>query len=420
MLRSFIRYNKEWSIQALVFLAVACWSFFDTFIKLYSNYDIYYVLARSCGALLKFPLIPSIIPPICRVLFTNLRLSPIGRYLGLDRRLADHKLFATGASVFAIIHVVAHLFHNRESLYTRAGITGILMMSSLALPLAGVFLIRKYMPYNYGAQVLRPHQVGSLLFTVAYAWHANHLIAWAIVFYSAYIIDRILEKTLYTHDTRIKKAQHIASTNYIMLTIERPRNFHKSYPGQYALLSFPEIDAFLECKHPFTIVRDDADGLCFIIQRSGPWTTRLAELIDENQTGCKLRIIVTGPYGATLDRFSDRSVSFIGTGIGITPFLSYLNYRKTGPVSVYFSQRTMAELQPVFETLDRIDKMGLSINLYVTGEEPTRKDVNRGRLNILDIVKNSTTVAVCGNPQVTKDVKNFSLKYGKPCFEETF
>ena len=418
MFQSFIRYNKQWSIQALVFLSFSLYVLVEVFFRLYGKHDISYVLARSCGALLKIALIPSVIPPICRVLFTYLRLSKAGRYLGLDRRLADHKLFATGASFFAVLHVAAHLVYNKESLFTRAGLTGILMILSLELPLAGVFLIRRFWKLSYGAQVLRPHQIGSLLFSIAYGCHAPHLIGWAISIYSLFVLDRILEKTLYTHDTRVRNAQHVKDTDYILLSINRPKDFHQSYPGQYALISFPEIDAPMECKHPFTIVRDDPDGISFIIRRSGPWTSRLAELIDENQTGYKLRIVVTGPYGATLDKLERKDITFIGTGIGVTPFLSYLNYRKRGKVSVYFAQRTMAELQVVFQTLDNVGLRGVGISLYVTGEEPTRKDVKKGRPNLEEIVKSSAAIAVCGNAAAT--VKSLCLKYNKPCFEESF
>jgi predicted ferric reductase len=278
-LKDFITYNRSWSIQAGVFIGLAVYVWLSTF-KLFIDVSISFAIARSCGAVLKIVLMPSIIVPTSRVLYTEIRNSKIGRFLGLDRRIADHKIFATAAGIFAIIHMIAHYFHNKNNFAKQSGITGIIMLLSLAVPLAGVFLARKFSEcikkYSYSTQILRPHQIGAVVFIAAYAFHTSdgRLIYYAIPMYGSYLFDRILEYFKHSYVTKIDSAIRV-NHNFIMLNIQKPINFVQSLPGQFAMLSFKEIDKSLECYHPFTIVNDDGKTLSFLIQKTGEWTTNL-------------------------------------------------------------------------------------------------------------------------------------------------
>lgn len=464
LLTGFIRYNKRWSCQALLFIAFVTYLGISNLrYHLQNNTCLSYAIARTCGALLKWAFMPSIIPPISRVIFTEIRNSKIGRYVGLDRRIADHQLFALGVTTMALIHIVAHYFNNPTSFQNQPGITGIIMLASLALPLFGVFLARRYLSwiqkYSYGAQVLRPHQVGATVFILAYAFHTpdGRLIYFAISMYGIYLIDRLVEYLKYNHLTRIRKAIKIPGTDYIMLTVDKPVRFGTCYPGQYALLSFPEIDAFLECLHPFTISNDDGTGITFLIRKTGPWTQRLSDLIDDVQTGYRLKIVIIGPFGSTLNSFNDHpSMTFIGTGIGVTPFLSYLNYMftqniQTPILDIHFIQRSVRDLIPCVMTLknmNEINQRRINVHLYVTSSKlifediqdldlpsnvtlcvnPTKEVSSRRckwilhteRPNFNTIVQNANIVAICGNPIVTKVVSALALKYNKRCLKETF
>lgn len=463
LLIGFIRYNKRWSCQALLFIALIAYLGISTLRHHLQNQAcLSYALARSCGAILKWAFMPSIIPPISRVIFTEIRNSRVGRYVGLDRRIADHQLFALGATITALIHLIAHYYYRPSSFYEQPGITGIIMLGSLALPLFGVFLARRYLPwiqkYSYGAQVLRPHQVGATIFIMAYAVHTpdGRLIYFAVSMYGIYLLDRLIEFLKYNHMTRIRKAIKIPGTDYIMLTVDKPAKFGTCSPGQYALLSFPEIDAFLECLHPFTISNDDGTGITFLIRKAGPWTQRLSDLIDDVQTGYRLRIVIIGPFGSTLNNFNDHpSLTFIGTGIGITPFLSYLNYMfghnlQTPILDIHFIQRSIQDLIPCIMTLKNINEINsrrICVHLYVTNTgslcdirdldlpnnvtlciNPTKETPSRRSKWILytqrpdfeGIIQNAEIVAICGNPVVTKTVSALTLQYNKRCLKETF
>lgn len=485
LLICFIRYNKRWSCQALAFMIFIFYIGVSN-LKMHLDADakISYAIARSFGSILKW-FVLSIIPPISRVIFTKIRNSYLGRCVGLDRRIADHKLFAFGASAAAVIHMLAHYIYNPQNFYRQPGITGLIMLSSLAVPLFGVFLARRcfscIQKYSYSAQVLRPHQLGAAVFILAYAYHVpdGRLFNFAFAMYSLYLLDRILEYK-YIHTTRILEATKIQNRhaqslrsfqnpNYIMLTLERPPHFGDIQPGQYALLSLPQIDAFFECWHPFTISSFDASKITFLIQRVGPWTKRLAKFLFDDQKSLQSlqsqEISINGPYGSTLNNFNNyQSMTFIGTGIGVTPFLSYLNYifshehlkmKRIPNLDLHFVQRTAEDLIPCIQALKTMPLSYVSrinVHLYVTGvvTEVVTGIVTQIESNIPDdvtvcinpvkelslrgkrwfiythkpdfetIVKESNIVAVCGNPCVIKTVSALALKHDKRCLKETF
>lgn len=461
---NFIRYNKSWSCQALLFMTVLFYIGLSSIRLHYNHGECWsYIIARSCGAVLKIVLMPSIIPPISRVLFTEIRNSKLGKFVGLDRRIADHKLFAYGAGGPIMIHIIAHIFRDPNSLFQWVGITGILMVLAYVLPIFGVFLARKYISsirkYSYSTQVIRPHQVGAAVIVWLYAIHVpdHRLVYYAIAMYGTFILDRILEYFRYTFETKISKAVKIESTDYVMLSINKPKNFGPTLSGQFVLLSFPGIDAALECYHPFTIANDDGKVLTFLIKREGKWTTNLFELINEKQTGIGLKIIVIGPYGSTLnslyenanilltnEQYINNSITFIATGIGMTQLLSFLNHGTNNKlklpfITIHISQRTLNEFVPFIEALNKIEEKNeacLLVYFYITNKSNNSSNdiknllvndimqqnavVKMERPDFKTIIKYANQVIVCGNKNIVKEVSNLSLEYNKRCHVETF
>lgn len=90
-------------------------------------------------------------------------------------------------------------------------------------------------------------------------------------------------------------------------------------PGQFAFVSAPE--AGLREPHPFTIASAPrADGtLCFGIKALGGWTRRLPGRLRAGQ-----RLRVDGPYGRFVFRRRVRQQIWLAGGIGITPFLAWI------------------------------------------------------------------------------------------------
>jgi predicted ferric reductase len=437
--------------------------------------SVVYAIARSCGSILKIVLMPAIIPPISRVIYTEVRNSEVGKFLGLDRRIADHKLFAIAASVMAIIHMIAHYLYNPDNFSKQPGITGVIMLLSLALPLAGVFLSRWCIPainkLSYSTQILRPHQLGATVFVLAYAYHTTdgRLIWYAVGMYGVYVMDRIFERLWYRYQTKIKKAVKIDGTDFIMLSIDRPDWLIDVLPGQFCMLSFPEIDADLECAHPFTVVSRRLDELVFLIQKTGTWTTKLFDLINDEQTGKGLKIVVVGPFGSTLNSFYRHDkMAFIGTGIGITPFISFLEYsfnewKKIPLVDMHISQREFANFVPCIQTLENTNDINmnrLNVHFHFTGDVDineldkqikkystdkvklvlnvgTERHVNMkvakfenkgvivvlvhlNRPDINNVIRRADAVAVCGSHEVTNIVERVAIDSAKRCYKETY
>jgi predicted ferric reductase len=294
----------------------------------------------------------------------------------------------------------------------------------------------------------------------AYAFHTSdlRLINYAVAMYGIYLIDRALEYFLYTYPTRIHCAKRIPNTDYIMLKVYRPIGFGKTLPGQYVMLSFPEIDAQLECLHPFTICCDDSNYLTFLIKITGKWTQSLANLVDDDQSCCKLRIIVIGPYGSTLSNFYDEAnLTLIGTGIGVTMPMAFLNHTKYNlikapNINVHICQRNINDFVPFIETLQNMDRdNNFTVHFYLTQQTCNSildfskldssnklifvfdKDhfrtsrqktmvvyVHRGRPDFDSIVTGSDVVGVCGTPEINSLISRICRRKGKKCYKETF
>ena len=97
-------------------------------------------------------------------------------------------------------------------------------------------------------------------------------------------------------------------------------------PGQFAFLAFDR----LEGQHPFTIASasNDQRAITFCIKALGNFTRQLPGTVSTGQT-----VFVEGPYGHfRLDRHdATRRQIWIAGGIGVTPFLAWLETLKEQP-----------------------------------------------------------------------------------------
>jgi predicted ferric reductase len=102
-----------------------------------------------------------------------------------------------------------------------------------------------------------------------------------------------------------------------------PFNYH---PGQFVFLRFSHDKE----PHPFTIASYDQEGksLRFDIKSLGDFTSRLHDRLKQGQ-----KVRIEGPYGEF--QFNDNCSRqiWIAGGIGVTPFLSRLDYLKNNKKS---------------------------------------------------------------------------------------
>jgi predicted ferric reductase len=107
------------------------------------------------------------------------------------------------------------------------------------------------------------------------------------------------------------------------------RGWHGHRPGQFAFVTFDDIDN-KEGAHPFTIASADHGDrvVSFQIKALGDFTSSLAVRL---QPGQKVR--VEGPYGRfDLARCNPRARQiWIAGGIGVTPFLAWLESLQADP-----------------------------------------------------------------------------------------
>lgn len=100
-------------------------------------------------------------------------------------------------------------------------------------------------------------------------------------------------------------------------------------PGQFAFITFDR----LEGAHPFTIASADRGDrtITFFIKALGNFTRRLEQQIQPGQSAT-----IEGPYGRfQLDRHNpDSRQVWVAGGIGVTPFLAWLESLQSRPAEV--------------------------------------------------------------------------------------
>lgn len=103
----------------------------------------------------------------------------------------------------------------------------------------------------------------------------------------------------------------------------------KSWPGhkagQFAFVAFDDREG----AHPYTIASADRAGrLSFQIKALGDYTDTLAERLQVGQS-----VRIEGPYGRFDHRRGEASQAWVAGGIGITPFLAWLESLQSHPES---------------------------------------------------------------------------------------
>lgn len=171
------------------------------------------------------------------------------------------------------------------------------------------------------------------------------------------IIGQIGKKQRYQG---IVKALHQPSNNVLSLRVQLEKPWQHS-AGQFAFVQFSN----LEGAHPFTIASAPRADNCvdFHIKALGDFTDTLASTIKVGQS-----VQIEGPYGQfKLDRINSKSQQvWIAGGIGVTPFLAWLEAMQQQPnnrpqaVLHYCTQDRehdpfVAKLQNLTATLDNIE-----------------------------------------------------------------
>ena len=115
-------------------------------------------------------------------------------------------------------------------------------------------------------------------------------------------------------NVKIKEIKEVAELTKSFV-LEKPENFVYE-PGQHVF-----IELSIDNGKPFSLAsspHEDVLEFATIIRDSSEWKQEL----NDKQEGDEL--ILSGPYGAFKYEDSEKDISFIAGGIGITPFIGIL------------------------------------------------------------------------------------------------
>jgi predicted ferric reductase len=329
------------------------------------------VIARSCGACLRFNT-ALILVPVLRNMLKWLRSLPIGNYLPIDKNIMFHKKIAFAIGIFTAGHTVAHCFNVMN--LTRQDLRDVTTdsddLESRAIPAIRDYIVDEPVPYYRYAFTLLPTATGWALLIVMLLmysgawkrlrnsnfenfWYSHHLFILFYLFLIPHGLQNLLENsTLYYYVTgplvlyiierlvRFKRA----SSETILLKVRKHAggvlevqmktpNVYKA--GQYAFFHVPLVSRWEW--HPFTISSAPEESfLSCHMKMVGDWTKSVGKLFNPNDAaevvyntayasnGTRL-ICVDGGFGAPSEDFTKFScVMLVGAGIGVTPYSSIL------------------------------------------------------------------------------------------------
>lgn len=212
--------------------------------------------------------------------------------------------------------------------------------------------------------------------------------------------------------TQAKVIQVTKHNNYLReftMEIEEERKYNPGTFAQLTLELVTESDIWPESR-TFSIASYEKGVMKFIIKNVGPYTSRI---FDELTCGkiCTIKY----PFG---DLFKKNNVNekhlFIAGGVGITPYLSLIEYYKMNnlidKISLFYSAKYFQDLLH-FDSLK--DLLGDRMEVFITKEKYS--NCHSKRITIDDIYRvadKETNIYICGNKSFNQDFKQLLIRSG--------
>lgn len=249
----------------------------------------------------------------------------------------------------------AGLFAVRWSLYVMAALVVISLMKKV--PYHWFCYIHRIFPVIY---IITAFHVITVLFK-SYWWETPSGIALVIITLPgvycavAALFGRIGKRNKY--NATIADITH--HNNLIEVTLQTEKPFIHA-PGQFAFVTF----AHSAESHPYTISSccEDNNRVRFAIKSLGDYTAKLPSTLIAGQ-----KAIIEGPYGRfDFTRVSSRQV-WVAGGIGITPFLSQLEYLHTSgkthpPVDFWYCVNSEQDAAFPGDLAERCERAGVTLH----------------------------------------------------------
>ncbi|NLY34720.1 MAG: ferric reductase [Alcaligenaceae bacterium] len=208
------------------------------------------------------------------------------------------------------------------------------------------------------------------------------------------------------------------NTDITEITCKMESSWKTHHAGQFAFLTFDQ----LEGAHPFTIssAPDDDRRISFQIKALGDYTRQLSRQINVGQ-----KIKAEGPYGcfdlSHLDIKSHHTM--IAGGIGITPFLSWLEYCQKSSATIpatdlHYCLRN-ADNDPFINRIRQFCEALPSVSLHVHQSEKGEYFTAEKLAQTLQ-QKDRTSIWYCGPTSLADSLKSNLKKWwhGKFTFHQ--
>ncbi len=196
-------------------------------------------------------------------------------------------------------------------------------------------------------------------------------------------------------------------------TLRKPKGFAFT-AGQYVLMQAPAADGTVEPRAFSIASAPHEDDMLFVAKmkeggRASEWIKNMLKIDDSVQ--------ITGPFGRFILHDHERPALFIGTSTGVAPFRSILRSLPADHprrIDLIFGAK---DEQDLFwqEEFEQLAKEHTAFNLHIALSAPHENwKGHKGRVQTLvpQITKEIAVrdVYVCGNPDMTKELKQLCLQ----------
>jgi len=227
----------------------------------------------------------------------------------------------------------------------------------------------------------------------------------------SYIYIRFLYRYIGPKHKYVVSDVEMIGENYCLVSMKPKGKSMRYNPAQFAFFSFQSSELGREV-HPYTITSSvDSDLLQIMCKTEGDWARKMSSL------QCGTVVDVWGPYGIFWDDYqmSRQEQIWIAGGIGVTPFISMLEYERTRPIRTkkWFVYSTMSEEDDVSDRF-------LSDHLQDTNVTLINHYANRsGYLNVEFIEKNISNLKdkvffMCGSTPMVRELTRGLIEVGVP------
>lgn len=161
---------------------------------------------------------------------------------------------------------------------------------------------------------------------------ANPLLSIYLALFAALGILSILYKIVFFRWLAAKKPYkvekvHRLNEKVMEVTLEPKKDYLQFVPGQFCFVNYKDPSISSEA-HPFTICStSDSHEITIIVKALGDYTNHLYKNLEEG-----INALVEGPYGRFTFRTYNQPQIWIAGGVGIAPFISWVEDLKKGPI----------------------------------------------------------------------------------------